>query len=330
MNYARIVQTVFNSPWAIDRAWFGSIFSLLQSRVFAGEHIAVETPPYALHGRLQSAGMGGGSGRFTLDRYGLAAGAVVNFSAQIRAEALRKCGGDPGTYYDIVESKEAALPVGQILHIFGSGILGKHLSSMDETCAGGLSVDRIQEALRTARDDDRVQAIMLHLDTPGGISCGMQETAALVRQVTETKTVASFCDSLTASAGVWCTCAADYAYVTPSADVGSVGVYSAFVDYTEWCKKQGVSVDLITDGSKYKGAGYPGTALTEEQRAKIQADVMQCAEQFRADVRQGRAGIGDDAMQGQTFTGAAAVKARFADAVVMDLETALADLAQTL
>lgn len=342
MNYPRTLHAVFNSPWAIDRPWFGSMFSLLHARVFAGEHGAAPiAPPFALGASASDpllilGGMQAGQGRSSSGRFGIfrmgkrADGSIVNHSARIHSEAVRRCGGDAGTYYQIVREEEAALPAGQILHVFGSGVLGKHLTSMDEMCSGGLSVDRIQESLRVGQADDKVTGLMLHLDTPGGICYGMAETAALVREVAATKAVASFNDSLTASAGIWCTCCADYAYITPSADAGSVGVYAAHVDYVEWCAKNGVKVDLITDGSTYKGGGYPGTALSAEQRAKIQADVVACSKAFKADVRAGRAGIADEAMQGQCFTGSAAVEARFADAVVNDLSAALRDFAAAL
>lgn len=336
-TYPRILRALFNSPWAIEPGSLGSIFSVLHTRVFAGEQ-SPSAPvadaggdPIAILSFDRSAGQGRSrGGRFGASRFTRAAGGqLVNRSALIHAQAMKRA-GSWAEYHDIVREEEAALPAGQILHVFGSGILGKHLSSMDEMCSGGLSVDRIQEALKLARDDEKVSAVMLHLDTPGGICYGMQETAALVRQLTENKSVAAFSDSLTASAGMWCTCAADYFYLTPSADIGSIGVYSAFVCYVEWCKKNGIEVKLFTDGGTYKGAGYPGTDLTPEQEAEIKASVMTCSKAFKADVRAGRPGVADATMQGQCFTGAAAVEAKLADAVVNDLETAMADLAKTI
>lgn len=343
MNHTRLVHAVFNSPWAIERPWFGSIFSLLHSRLFAGEQAAAWSPaippprqlgaedPLLILGERHGAQGRGGAGRFGVSRFTPdLRGRIVNQSARIHAEAARRCGDDPGTYHQIVREEESLLPGGQILHVFGSGVLGKHLSSMDELCSGGLSVDRIQAALRAGWEDEKVAAILLHLDTPGGICYGMPETAALVRQVRAEKVVASFCDSLTASAGLWCTCCAEMAYLTPSADLGSVGVYAAHVDYVDWCKKQGITVDLITDGSTYKGAGYPGTSLSTEQRAKIAADVLACSQSFKADVRAGRPAVADETLQGQCFTGPAAVAAGLADALVNDLSEALTDLSKAL
>lgn len=329
MSHTRILNAVFNSPWAIHRPWLGSIFQVLSSRLFAGEQLETSDP--ASVEKFARAGSGGqksasfGAARWGKDRK---TGKLVNHSARIHADAVRRS-TSWAEYYKIVGEEEAQLEAGQILHIFGSGILGKHLSSMEEMCAGGLSVDRIQEALKLARDDDNVSAVVLHLDTPGGICYGMAETAALVRQVAASKTIVAFCDSLTASAGMWCTCCVDHFYITPSADIGSIGVYSAVVDYSEWCAKQGIKIELIKDGT-FKGAGFPGTTLTDEQRAKIQADVLACSAAFKADVRAGRGDIKDEVMQGQCFSGKAAIDAGLADSLVNDLDEVMNDIAQTL
>lgn len=336
MQHTRLIHAVFTAPWAIERSMFGSIFSVLHARVFGDEQSAAARPPaeaardpLEIQGALNAGPGQSRGGRFGIFRYGRAPnGALVNHTARIHAEASQRARSF-SDYDAIVRNEEAELPAGQVLHVFGSGILGKHLSSMEESCSGGLSVDRIQSALRSALADEKVAAVMLHLDSPGGIVYGMPETAALVRALAAKKPVAEFCDSLTASAAKWCTCCADYSYITPSAETGSIGVYSAFVDYAKWCEKQGVSVKLITDGGAYKGAGFPGTSLTSEQEAKIQADVLACSAQFKADVRLGRRDIADTSMQGQCFTGAAAVAAGLADAVVPGLEEALADLAKT-
>lgn len=320
MSYPRIVHAVFNSPWAIQRAWLGTIFSLLHSRVFA-DGARVELPQVR-----EGAAMGHVGRGFAVTRYGKSGDGVVDLSARARANAIIAANGDPGKFQEALHEQEANLPEGQIVHIFGSGIMGKHISAMEEMCAGGLSVDRIQAAIRAAADDPKCSAIMLHLDTPGGVTTGIPETAALVREVAKGKTVAAFCDSCTASAGYWTIGNAAAIYVTPSADLGSIGVYCALVDYTKWCEQKGIKVDLVTDG-KYKGMGYPGTEITAEQRALIEADVMAISAMFKGEMRAARPGITDDTMQGQCLMGAAAVDAKLADTVVNDLDAALRDLA---
>lgn len=323
MSYPRIINAVFNSPWAIHRPWLGSVFNLMHSRVFASEQIA----PHALLSgenlttQLRS---GVGGARQFADRWAFdKKGNFVNHTTQIHAAAQAE---EPGDYYRVVREGEDQLGDGQILHIFGSGVMGKHLSSMEEMCAGGLSLDRMQSALRAARDDERVSAVMLQFDSPGGLVYGCTETHHQIAELAKKKHVTLFCDSLCASAAYWCGSSADHIYITPSAEVGSIGVYCAYMDYSEWCKQQGIAVTLIADG-KHKGAGYPGTSLSEEQLALIKSEVLATGTTFRGDVRSARPSVSDDTMQGQCFTGEKAVSAGLADTVVSDLETALQDLA---
>lgn len=334
MSYPRIINAVFNTPWAIQRPWLGSIFTALHSHVFAGEQSvpAAAREEAATLAQIRAGHAGGRQGNFLLSRWGKAAdGRPANLSAQIHTEAMRHAiaaGGSYAAYEQKSRELEAALPAAQTLVIFGSGILGKHLSAMEEDCSGGLSVDRLQSALSAARSDDKIGSVVIHLDSPGGVVYGIPETAALVRALSAEKHVVAYCDSLSASAAYWIASACDYFYVTPSAEVGSIGVYSAVVDYTEWCTKQGIKVELIKDGT-FKGAGFPGTSLTDEQRNKIQSDVLRCSAAFKADVRAGRgAGVTDETMQGQCFGSAEAVAVGLADTVVNDLEAVLADLAQ--
>lgn len=318
MSIPRILHAVAHSPWAIHRPMLESIFGVLSVHAFSEP---VSSAPTA-GGRMS------GGGVFRAHRLTRVGGRLVDHSARISREAALRA-ESPEAYLDYVAREEEKLPGGQILHLFGQGILGKHLSAMDESCAGGLSVDRLQAALTAAIDDPKIEAVLLHLDTPGGVVTGIPETAALVRRLAETKIVAAFCDSLTASAGYWIASAADAIYITPSAEVGSIGVYSAVVDYTEWMAKQGIKVDLIKDGI-HKGAGFMGLALTPEQRELIQADVMQLSVAFKGAVRTARAGVSDTAMEGQCFTGELAVQAHLADVVVDSLADALADISTQL
>jgi len=311
MSYPRIIQKVFHSPWAIHQPMLGSILTVLGSRL-ADEQATVH------------AGIGDSRAgqfraeRFSIDRFG----EMINWSARARSSARSEDGFDQKSY----DQTLAAAPAGQTMIIFGSGILGKHLDSMEEMCAGGLSVDKIQAALCEARDDDKISSVILHLDTPGGIVYGIAETAALVRQISASKPIVGFCDSQTASAGYWIISAADHIYVTPSADLGSIGVYSAFYDYSAMCAQKGIKVELFKDGI-YKGAGFPGTSLTDEQRAKIQEEVMLCSSDFKSAVRATREGIADETMQGQCYFGKEAVARQLADSLVNSLEEVIADLA---
>jgi ClpP class serine protease len=82
-----------------------------------------------------------------------------------------------------------------------------------------------------------------------------------------------------ASAAYWIGVTADAIFAEPSAEIGSIGVYSAFLDESRAFEMEGLKTELFKTG-KYKGMGMPGLPLTEDQRALIQAEVDRVNKQF--------------------------------------------------
>lgn len=335
MSYPRILQKVFHSPWAIELPMLGSILAVLATRLADDQqHVIAALPaesgpgaglpaniPLA-YARGQRASAGLQLARWGVDRWG----ARVNFSA-LAHEAGLKASYAGGSYMQAYQAELASAPAGQTMVVFGSGILGKHLDSMEEMCAGGLSVDKIQAALEEAGSDEKVASVVLHLDTPGGTVYGMPETCALISEVSAAKPIVGFCDSRTASAGYWILSACDSIYLTQSADLGAIGIYSALFDCSEQLKKLGISIELVTDGGKYKGAGAFNLPMTPEQKAEVKDGVMLFSGFFKGQVAKARPGVTTDTMQGQVFTGQQALDAKLADSLVNDLDDVIEDLA---
>lgn len=193
------------------------------------------------------------------------------------------------------------------------GVCGRHLSELAMEC-GGCDVDRVREAVAAADDDPAVRAIVLDVDSPGGSVCGVYEAALVVRGTA--KPVAAYAADQCASAAYWIASQADFVVVGPTADVGSVGVYCALLDESRAYDARGLRVDMISSGAN-KGAGYPGTALTDNQRAVLQSQVDYVADLFKAAVLRGRAGDEPDEtiLDGRCLVGEQAVAANLADAV---------------
>lgn len=204
-----------------------------------------------------------------------------------------------------------------------SGIIGKHLSGMEIAC-GGCCLDDVQEAFDEALGEPTVTDIVLHFDSPGGTVPGVPELARHIRTAAAAagKRVHAFTDTLCASAAYWLAAACDQFVCTPTATVGSIGVYVAIADYSRAYAEAGINIQLIKAG-KYKDMGSDHRPLTEEEQAMIQGQVEAIHAMFRSDVSAGRPGVAASAMEGQTFMGTQAVGVGLVDELVPDFTSFL-------
>ena len=198
------------------------------------------------------------------------------------------------------------------------GVIGKNLSRLD-TLTGAADVDEFTSALEMFESDDEVEVILVDISSPGGTVTGVEEAAATLAR-SKKKTVA-FTDTEAASAAYWIGSAADRFVATPSATVGSVGVYMAIPDVSEAYKQMGVKMEVIKSGT-LKGAGIEGTSLSDAQRADLQEQVNGIHADFRAAVRGKRRLVNDEDMEGQVFSGKVAAR----KGLVTGLGTSIASL----
>lgn len=198
------------------------------------------------------------------------------------------------------------------------GIIGKHLSMLEMMC-GGCDLDVVNDMLDAANSDSKIERIALDFRSPGGTVTGIPETARKIASLS--KPSIAFSDSECCSAAYWLASQAQQFYVTESADVGSIGVYMAWLDRSRQLENAGIKVNAISAG-KYKLAGAPFKPLTDEERAMFQASVDKIHEQFKAAVRRHRE-IPNSAMEGQVYDGEQAVELGLVDGVVDDITEAL-------
>lgn len=204
------------------------------------------------------------------------------------------------------------------------GIIGKRLDEFETAC-GGCDLDHVEAALARAVNDPRSDAVILHFDSPGGVVTGVPELAAKIRAWSEEKPIYAFTDKLMASAAYWLAAACTGVFCTPTADVGSIGVYMALIDESEAWAKEGYKLVLVKSGAR-KAEGMAGAKVSEETIAAWQREVDGIYAMFTADVLAGRPDVPPSAMQGQTFMGAAALEAKLVDQLYSDLPTMAADI----
>jgi signal peptide peptidase SppA len=179
------------------------------------------------------------------------------------------------------------------------GPIGKGLAPI-ERMTGAVDVNDIAETIDDYATNPQVTRIAFQVSSPGGTVTGVEELANKVRNIA--KPTMAYTDSEMASAAYWVASAADKVVASPSSTVGSIGVYMTVADMTEMAKAQGIKMVVIKSG-KFKGAGIPGTSLSDEQIANLQDSVDAIHADFKASVLQTRKLVKAEDMEGQVFSG---------------------------
>jgi signal peptide peptidase SppA len=170
-----------------------------------------------------------------------------------------------------------------IAHIELSGTLMKHYSSM----AAGTSMVMARRQVRAAMNSPDVLGIMLHIDSPGGTVAGTADLGNDIATAASKKPVFAFIEDLGASGAYWLASQATRISATPTTYVGSIGVFTVAVDSSKEEEAAGRKVEVIRFGAM-KGAGTPGTPVTDEQRAELQARVDSFGQDFVNAIAKGR------------------------------------------
>lgn len=166
------------------------------------------------------------------------------------------------------------------------GVLSARANMLTEF-SGGTSLEQLGAQLDAAAADPAVSAIVLDVDSPGGSVQGTPEAAAKLRAAMERKRVVAVANHQAASAAYWLASQAHELVVTPSGDVGSIGVLAAHLDTSEAESKVGLRYSLVSAG-KYKTELSEHAPLTDGARAALQARVGAYYEQFVRAVAAGR------------------------------------------
>ena len=201
------------------------------------------------------------------------------------------------------------------------GILGRGWSEIEKYYYDACDVDDLIAEIESTPTGSTV---VLYFRSPGGIITGIPEMAAYLRAAGKRRRFIAFTDDLCASAAYWLASQCELIITTPTADVGSIGVYIAFYDWTKFLESQGINLELFKAGTM-KAMGMPGNPLSDEESNLLQSRVDTGYALFTGDVLRNR-DIADADMQGQCFSGRDAVSNNLADAQVASFNDFLAAL----
>jgi len=249
----------------------------------------------------------------------------VKLSAEEITAATAGRAGKIERSYEVTSDGTAIIPV--------SGVIAKYSRMVNGTSQPrGTSVQLLRTQLREALADRAVGSIMLYVESPGGMIDGLAGLADEIHAARREKPVTAYIDDLGASAAYWLASQASRVYANETADVGSIGIYTIYVDSSERAAQEGLRFVICRSGAN-KGVGTPGVEITAENAAVIQERIDAKYQIFLAAVMRGRAGRGlaaerlAELADGRTYIAAAAAAEKMIDGV-MDFETALAKSAE--
>lgn len=147
----------------------------------------------------------------------------------------------------------------------------------------------IIDELHQHRDDAKVKAIVLRIDSPGG---GVGPSQEIYREVMKIKSenqkkVVTSMGSVAASGGYYIASASDLIVANPGTITGSIGVLMEFTNIEELFKKIGIKGVVIKSG-EHKDLGSPFREMTPEERKLLQSVLDNVHQQFIQAVAEGR------------------------------------------
>jgi protease-4 len=180
----------------------------------------------------------------------------------------------------------------------------------------GLDPEGLVRTLGEYRDDPAVRAVVLRINSPGGVVAPTQEIFAAVRRLREAKKpVVASLGSVAASGGYYVAVAADRIYASPGTLTGSIGVVMQMANLEGLLKKVGVEYVVVKAGA-YKDVGNMARAMTPEERRILQSLLDDVYDQFISAVAEGR-GLDPQAVrafaEGRIYSGRQAQALRMVD-----------------
>ncbi|MEU6792343.1 signal peptide peptidase SppA [Nonomuraea wenchangensis] len=155
--------------------------------------------------------------------------------------------------------------------VHGIGMIKTGRSGRSPLGGGGaMGSDTISAALRAARRDEHVKAVVFRVDSPGGsyvASDTVWREVALTRKV---KPVIVSMGDLAASGGYFVSMAADVIVAQPGTLTGSIGVYGGKPVFADLLQRMGISTEMVAEGAN-AGMFSASRAFSPEQWERVNA-----------------------------------------------------------
>jgi protease-4 len=137
----------------------------------------------------------------------------------------------------------------------------------------------VDEIVRFAQDDG-VRAILVRIESPGGVVAAAQEIYAELKKASvDGKPIVASMGGIAASGGYYVACGADSIVANPGTLTGSIGVIMSFPNTQELFRKLGIGFDVVKTG-EFKDLGSLSRPLTSAEKELMGELLEDVYEQF--------------------------------------------------
>ena len=188
-----------------------------------------------------------------------------------------------------------------------------------------LGADTVAEALRQAREDDSVKAIVFRVDSPGGSALASEIIRRQVVLAKKDKPVVVSMSDVAGSGGYWIAMSADKIVADPGTITGSIGVVFGKMNVKGLYELLGMTNDYVALGPNAT-IFYPFENFTPQQREQVVKFMQMIYTNFLQGVSEGR-GITTEEVdrigKGRVYLGSQAKELKLVDELG-GLDTAVA------
>ncbi|MFW5978856.1 MAG: signal peptide peptidase SppA [Bacteroidia bacterium] len=168
-----------------------------------------------------------------------------------------------------------------VVYAMGSVIMG-------EGEEGSIGSDRISRAIREARKDSTIKAIVFRVNSGGGSALASEVIWRELKLASETKPVIASLGDVAASGGYYIVAPADTIVANPNTITGSIGVFGIIPNVKELMNdKLGIYMD-VAKTNKHSDIGNPFRSLTDYEKQVIKNGIEDVYDNFVGRVADGR------------------------------------------
>ncbi|MEZ0346777.1 MAG: signal peptide peptidase SppA [Infirmifilum sp.] len=209
-------------------------------------------------------------------------------------------------------SKSSTLLVPHVAKIKISGTIDYSSGSL---LGATTSVDQYISLIDNARNDPSVKAVIIVFDSPGGTVSASYDLYNAIKKLAAKKVVVSFAQGSMASGAYMAACPSTKIYASPSALVGSIGVYTSVTSVEGLLGKLGIRVYTIKSGP-LKDIGSPFRNMTAEEEKVMQEIIDEYFRLFQNIVLENRKNVNSEVFTGRPYAPQEALKMGLIDDIL--------------